>query len=446
MNIKEAKAFLEDKRWQGSKPGLERISELLRLMGNPQNELRIIHVAGTNGKGSTCAMTESILRKSGYGTGMYASPGIYGFSDRILLDGEPINDQDLAELVTLTAPLVESMEDSPTEFELVTAMSLLFFRNKKCDYVILEVGMGGTWDATNAIGTPLLAVITSISIDHVDWLGSTIEEIAAQKAGIIKEGCQVISYMQKPKVKEVLEKRVDEIGAESLIFADNSSAQNIQPDGLNGISFEYTGKALDDFAGTGQEKNIISLPFLAEYQVKNAITVLHVVKALKKSGADKINLDAIKNGLAETNWRGRLEVISKDPLIITDGSHNPEGIVATVQTINKYFADKRITVVMGALADKDVRDMACAILEIADCIYCTAPNNPRAMSPSDLAQLLRELSKEIKGQVEIVEGQDVTTTVNTVNIQSLGNEDMLLGIGSLYMVKDFYEAVRDILK
>ncbi len=356
------------------KPGLERISALCRALGDPQDTLRYVHVAGTNGKGSTSSMLASVLKEAGYKVGLYTSPYIYRFNERIRVDGEDISDGDLVELVERVKPIANAMTDKPTEFELITAIAFLYFKRCGCDIVVLEVGMGGRFDATNIIKAPMLSVITGIALDHTAFLGDTVEKIAYEKAGIIKSGSPVLWCGRDAAAERVIREVAEERGCE--FYRVRHELTEVHESTLAGTRFSY-----------GDYRDAV-IRLLGAYQPRNASGVLEAVNILRKSGV-KIDTGAVYQGLERTRWRARFEVIATDPTVIFDGAHNPEGIAAAVESIKNYYRGG-VTVFTGVLADKDYRTVARSIAEIASSAYTITPDNPRALPAEDYAEVLRE--------------------------------------------------------
>ena len=376
MNYREALAYIHAVNWTFCKPGLERITALCEALGNPQKDLKCIHVAGTNGKGSFCAMTASILQAAGYRTGLFTSPYIKVFNERMMIDGQPISDEELAELTAFVRPIADGMTDKPTEFELITAIAFLYFQRHGCDVVVLETGMGGRLDATNLIDRPLLSVITGIALDHTAFLGDTVAQIAAEKAGIIKSGCPVLWGGTDAVAEDVIATTARQKQA-AYHRADRTSLHVLSAD-LEGTHFSYGG--YED----------LTLSLLGLYQPYNAATVLTAVALLNEGGLT-ISSDAVKRGLASVYWPGRFEVLSRQPLIIFDGAHNAEGIAAAVESIRHYFADRKVYVLTGVLQDKDYHAIARSLAQVASRAFVLTPDNPRALAGTEYAALLESL-------------------------------------------------------
>lgn len=378
MNYTEALEYIHSISWTFCKPGLERIGELCQKLGNPEKKLKFVHVAGTNGKGSFCSMLSSILVAEGYKVGLYTSPYIKVFNERMRVNGENIPNGKLAELTERVKPIADAMMDRPTEFELITAIAFLYFAEEKCDIVVLEAGMGGRLDSTNIIDTSILSVITGISLDHTAFLGDTVEKIAAEKAGIIKDGIPLLFGGEDESAARVisgvaLERKAD------FFRPDYKQIKNLYST-IRGTTFEYKGK--------GVKLNLLGL-----YQPRNASLVLEAVEILKKTGM-QISDSAVAQGLENARWPARFEIINHLPLMIFDGAHNPEGIASAVESIKHYFSKEKVIVVSGVLRDKDYNYIAGRLSEIAAFAYTITPDNKRALPAEDFASLLSSLGVE----------------------------------------------------
>ncbi len=376
MNYNQAIDYIHSVNWVFCKPGLDRIRTLCEALGNPQDKLSFIHVAGTNGKGSFCAMTESILRAAGYRTGLFTSPYIVSFNERMRVNGENISDEELVELVEQIRPIADAMEDKPTEFELITALAFLYFAKHKCEVVVLECGLGGRLDATNIIKRPLLTVITGIAKDHTAILGDTIEQIAAEKAGILKAGTPLLWCGNDSEAERVIRARADELKVRILTI--KRDALSITRMTLNGTDFDF-----------GNHKDL-HIPLLGTYQPHNAANAISAIDLLKRMDV-LIDEDAISEGLASVEWPARFEIIHRDPLIIADGGHNPEGIDSAVESIRTYFGDDKVGIITGVMADKDYAYMASRIASVAERVFCLTPDNPRALPAVDYATVFEGL-------------------------------------------------------
>ena len=412
MNYTEALEYIHSICWTFTKPGLERISALCEKLGNPQNELKFIHVAGTNGKGSFCSMIDSVLRHAGYKTGLFTSPYIKVFNERMQFCGENIPDDELAEITEYVKPFADSMEDKPTEFELITAIGFEYFKRKKCDVVILEAGMGGRLDSTNIIKSSLLSVITGISLDHTAFLGDTVEKIAAEKAGIIKENGSVLFGGNSKSVEDVIKAKAAEMNAD-YHFADKSGLEITSSD-LSGSTFNYLGY------------KEVKLPLLGLYQPWNAANVLCALQILKGKGFT-VSDEAIRAGLLAARWPARFEIISNDPLIIFDGAHNPEGIETAVRSIKRYFGDRKVCVLTGVMKDKDYNYIAKKFSEISDRAFTITPQNPRALPAEEYAKVLEGVG------IAASSYSSVADALNDAKEYARSSGAALLCLGSLYM-------------
>ena len=353
------------------KPGLERIRELCLGLGNPQKDLKFIHVGGTNGKGSFCAMTDAVLREAGYKVGLYTSPYILRFNERMRVNGESIPDDRLARLTERARCVADKMADKPTEFELITAIAFDYFKEEKCDIVILEVGMGGRLDATNIIENPELSVITGIALDHTAYLGDTIEKIAAEKAGIIKNNSTVLYGGESAIAEKVILTKAE--STNSILRKTEYARLKINSCSLDGTSFDY------------RSREELKISLLGSYQPRNAAIVLDALDILAERGF-VISEEAVKKGLYSAKWKARFEKINTDPTIFFDGAHNSQGIKAAVDSIKSYFGDKKVIVITGVLRDKDYRDIAQSISNIASYVFTITPTNPRALCADDYSK------------------------------------------------------------
>lgn len=423
MNVNEAIEYIHSVYWKGSIYGLSRIQALLEKLGNPQDSLKYIHIAGTNGKGSTAAMTASILRKAGYRTGLYTSPYIYRFNERMQVDGEQISDEDLVAITEYVKPFVEEMEEKPTEFELVCAIAFEYFQRKQCDVVVLEVGMGGEFDATNVIRVPEVAVITNIGLDHTDVLGTTLEEIALTKAGIFKEGGSAVVYRGIPSVEAVFE---------TVCAERNVSLKKADFDSLKLNSLDLYGQNFD----CGSRKNI-QLPLLGDHQLHNASVVLSIADTLIEKGWD-ISEENIYEGIRDVSWPGRFDIVCRDPLFIIDGGHNPQCLQALVKNIEDYLADRRVIALTGVLADKDYGDMYRPVMPLIDQFVCITPDNPRKMEAADLAKYLRAAGARATACATTQEGVRKA-------IDLAGKDGAILCFGSLYSIGAIHNGLKEVL-
>lgn len=422
MNYKETLDYIHSVMWQGSRPGLERITKLLALLGNPEKELKVIHVTGTNGKGSFCAMLESILRHSGYRTGLFTSPYIEHFEERMMVNGKMISEEMLCAVTEEVKAAADQMEDLPTEFELITAIGFVFFAKMQCDICVIEAGMGGRLDSTNVFDNPILSVITGIALDHTAFLGDTTEKIAYEKAGILKNGCPVIVGNVDEKALAVIRNKASDLNCQ-LTKVNYDDITNLRPS-LDGSSFDY------------KNHRQIRIPLIGMYQPRNAANVLTAVDVLRDLGY-QISNESLQKGLDATIWKARFEKLSEKPLVLYDGSHNPEGIAFAVKTIKELFGNTKVKLVTGVMEDKDHSGMAKSLAEIAHSVYTVTPNNPRSYN-------CHKFAAEFTAEGVPAAGYDCIE--DAVNAALDTKPDLpLIGLGSLYLYSDFKKALFTIL-
>lgn len=412
MDHAQAMEFISSVSWLGSKPGLDRVAELTRRLGSPQDSLRFVHVAGTNGKGSTSAMLAAVLTAAGYRTGLYTSPHLRSVSERYNIDGVLASDAEFDAVVSDAADAGRGMDDPCTEFELLTAAAFLYFARKKCDIVVLETGLGGRLDATNIIRCPECAVITNIGLDHTAVLGGTIGLIAAEKAGIFKGG-RAVSYAQEPEAAAALEKAAEKTGT-ALRFADFSRIEPVS-DGPDGQVFRFGG-------------NEYRFGLLGEHQLKNAAVALTAVEALR-SGGWEIPDRAVRGGLLRVRWPARFEIVSRSPWFVVDGGHNPQCVASTRRALEHYFPDTRRVLLIGVMADKDWRAMLDILAPASDAFVAVTPDNPRALPAPELAAAIREYGKPAAACGTVADGVAAAR-------KSAGKDGVVCSVGSLYMAGD----------
>ena len=426
MTYEEALSYIHSVDWKGSRPGLERISELCERLGHPERGLRFIHIAGTNGKGSVSAMLDSILRAAGYRAGLFTSPYIESFNERIRLDGADISNEDLALDTATVREAVDAMEDSPTEFELITAIAFVYYRRMGCELVVLECGLGGRLDSTNIIDTPVLSVITGIALDHCAILGDTTEKIAAEKAGIIKPGVPVLFGEGDDGAEAVIRETARERGCR-YVRTDFSGIADVKAD-LDGTSFRYRGRP-------------VKIPLLGMYQTRNAAMVCEAVDLLREEGLT-ISDEAVDAGLSAARWKARFEILSREPLVIYDGAHNPQGIAGAVENIRTVLSpltkDGRVGLLMGVMADKDHRDMIGMLAPHAAFAVTVRPDNARSLDPLSAAREFRECGVEAEGFADLHEA------VRHAKNRAAEAGIPLVCLGSLYMYADVKRAFRDL--
>ena len=403
--------------------GLDRMEELLRRLGNPQNDLKVIHVAGTNGKGSVSKYLEEGLSACGYKMGLYTSPYIETFNERIRYDGADISDEDLEyygqKVVSAAEAMVTDGLDSPTEFEVVTAIAFLYFAGRQADITILEVGLGGIGDSTNVVKSPLASVITSISYDHMAQLGSSLAEIAVNKAGIIKTGCPVIANVPQRDAAKIIARKAYAMGSRLYDISGIHAAVFDETPFSQKVSMELYEKSYSD----------VEISMVGRHQAENLKTALATLEILRKSGAVKLDREALYEGLKRARQPGRFEVISEDPLVIIDGAHNEAGAQALQETMAQHFAGKKILLVAGILADKEIDSIVKFLTKITDHIIVTEPDNPRKLAAEKLAEHVADFG----AAAEVV--SDVEAAVHRAKELADGY-DVILFAGSLYLIGD----------
>ncbi len=420
--------FLGGAKKFGAKAGLKKPRRLMQILGNPQDSLSYVHIAGTNGKGSTAAFLSEILVLSGYKTGLFTSPFLYEFNERMRINGENIPDDKLAEIMLKVQKAAEQMEkegeEYPTEFDMVTATAFCYFAQEKCDIVVLEVGLGGRFDATNIINTPLVSVITSLSLDHTQYLGDTIEEIAFEKCGIIKECGRVVCYGNQPQAAlGVIEKTSKERSAELYVCDFNKLADcKVLP---HGNEFVFDGESY-------------STNLLGEYQIYNAVTAISAAKELVNLGYN-ITPNKIKEAIKNAKWSGRLEVISAEPLIIADGSHNTDGMQAFVSSAKKLIGDKKAVCVVGMMKDKDVSSVLLKLSEAFKTVVFTTVNNSRAATADELFDISKDMFDEKYTFCD--NGEALSNAINFA-----GEDGVVFAVGSLYMIDSIKKETEKFLK
>lgn len=423
MNYNEALSFIHSINSMFCNPGLERTLSLCESLDNPQDALKFIHIAGTNGKGSTSSMLSSILIQAGYKVGLYTSPFIIRFNERIRVNGVEISNDDLARITSIVRPIAEKMEDKPTEFELITAIAFYYFKEVGCDFVVLECGLGGRYDATNVIKTSILSLITGISLDHTAILGNTIEKIAREKAGIIKRGVPIIYGGDNSAALTVIKKEAEEKSAP--FYRSDYEKVKLKKSDLSGSEFDF-----------GDYKDV-KISLLGLYQLKNSALVLSAVNKLSELGVNIPN-DAIYRGLKLAKWPARFEIISKSPRIIFDGAHNAEGISSAKSSIEEYFKDQKVIAISGVLADKDYEKIAKDIASVARIVFTITPDNPRALTAEKYADVIRKYG------AESTSCQEISEAINSAISEAKNRGESIIILGSLYTYGDVIKEISKI--
>ena len=422
MDINEALSYIHSNVWTGGTFGIDLTLELLKKMGNPEKKLKFVHIAGTNGKGSTAAMTASILQKAGYRVGLYTSPYIISFNERIQINGENISDDDLIALVEYIRPMADTLETRCSEFELITCMAMKYYLDQKCDIVVLEVGLGGALDSTNCIECPEAAVMVNIGYDHMQILGNTLEEIAGAKAGIIKDGCDCVVYHQAPSIEKVFadacaahHATMHIAGTENVVLRSAS---------LKGQVFDW-----EDLKG-------LEIPLLGEHQLHNAATVLKTIEVLRGKGW-KVSERNIRDGLRDVTWPGRFQIVREKPLFIIDGGHNPQCLDALTRAFRDYIPGRKITFLNGCMRDKDFGAMFEELVPFAKEFVTVTPNNPRALNAKDLKEHLKRYDLPVTACDTIAEGVRVA-------VEHAGEDGVVCSCGSLYMISEIMAGLENL--
>lgn len=418
MTYEETLEYIHSVCWKGSRPGLERISELCRRLGDPQKKLRFVHIAGTNGKGSVSAMLSSILMKAGKRVGTFTSPFIFDFRERMCVNGEMISCEELARATEYVRPHADAMEDSPTEFELITAIALVYFMWQECDVVVFEAGLGGRLDSTNVIDMAEVSVITSIALEHTEYLGDTTAKIAAEKAGIIKAGCPVVAGKIDLDAEQVIKTKAEKMGSD-YHTPDFSQISNLEM-GLWGCRFDY-----DNIKD-------IKLPLVGTFQPRNAAVAITAARVLGISDA------AVKEGLCSVKWAGRFEVMGEDPVIIYDGGHNIQCAEAIADTLSALDC-RKVALLTAVMADKEYSTMAGILAPFSRRVYSVTPVNvPRALSAEAYAEVYSRLG------INAIACDSVEAGLRLAIGYAKAKSIPLLVTGSLYLYKEFRDALERI--
>ncbi|NCB41821.1 MAG: bifunctional folylpolyglutamate synthase/dihydrofolate synthase [Clostridia bacterium] len=429
MTYEDVLQKIHDRLRFGNKLTLTRIKELLHLLGDPHQALRVIHVAGTNGKGSVSKYIYSALREGGYSVGIYTSPYIIDFRERIECDGSWITQEELAVFGKRVFEAAEFMEstgsDAPTEFEIVMAIAFLYYKERGCDYVVLEVGLGGSGDATNVVQEPLVSVITSISFDHMEYLGDTLAEIAEEKAGIIKRGCPVVYSVKDFSAAAVIRKKAKDM--DSLEFD--------VPKGVSDLCVSESSLAGSRFSVSIFKQRFadVFVPLAGIYQVENAVTALCALQVLRTEHRIPLDLHQILQGLAKVNHPARFEKICDHPLMIIDGAHNAEGMSAFCNSVRPFIEKKKTLFILGILKDKEFRKMLESALSLSVDLAVSEPENSRKTSAKELAAVVEDLG----GSAKVLGDARHAVTYAKENSK---HYECILFAGSLYFVSAIRES------
>lgn len=419
VDYRQAVEFVESSEIVRERYGLQKLQQALHLLGDPHQHNEFVHIAGTNGKGSTAAMTASVLQTAGYRTGLYTSPHLMRYNERMQIDGVPISDEDFVEAADRVQGVCRKLGGVPIVFEVLTLMALWYFAQQRCDIVVLEVGIGGLLDSTNVIPSPKAAVITQLGMDHTETLGSTIEEIAAQKGGIVKEGTPTVMALQDPSAVAVVQEICDMHRA-PLVLAD--------PGRLKVVDASPAGQQLED-----REFGALFVPLAGEHQRRNTANVLETVEVLRRQGY-LISDEAVRSGLAKAVWPARFERLATGPDFILDGGHNPQCLQAATAALRQFYPQQKVVFLVGMMADKDTDHMLSEMASIAKSFVCIRPDSPRAMQPQQLAeQLTGRFGLPACACGSVREGIAQA-------IRQAGSDGVVCALGSLYLAGEIRTA------
>lgn len=414
MEYRKARAYIDEAwKYAGGDMGLDNTEYLLEQLDHPEDQLEFVHIAGTNGKGSVASYISTVLQCAGYRVGRYISPTIYSYRERIQVNGTYISREEFAGYAEQLVPIVEKMKREekgcPTPFEMETVISFMFFKDQDCDIVVLECGMGGQTDATNVIRNTKMAVLTSVSLDHVGVLGDTLEEIAANKAGIIKPGAIVVSGQQEPEVENLIWAVCTEKG--NTFVAARPKEAMIREVALDHQIFRYHGSE-------------ITISLAGSHQIENAVLALECITALRQAGFE-VTREEMEEGFLKTRWDGRFTVVSKKPYFIVDGAHNPDAAIKLKQSIQMYFPRKRLIFIMGMFKDKDYEKVAEIMAPMAARIFTVTPPDPSRGLPSGIfAKTIEKYNENVTASQSLEEAVDSA-------FKEAGEEDVIISFGSL---------------
>lgn len=422
--MKDLKAlkYLEELRLLGSNYGLERTERLLNLLGDPHKKLRLIHIAGTNGKGSTSSILGKVLMEHGYKVGFFNSPHLEEIEEIIRINDDNIAEEELVNLLEEIKPYVNKIVEEgykhPTEFEVLTCVMFLYLYRQKVDFGVIEVGLGGRLDSTNVI-TPILSIITSISLDHTNILGNTIEEITSEKVGIMKENIPVITCNQKNEVLNIIENKAL-LTKSKLIIADKSDfslSEIVKDDTIyQKVSVIF-----------GNNKYILDLSLLGKHQIINLSLAIKALEELQGLKYINIDINKLYKGVKSVKWKGRFEVLRRDPYIVIDGAHNIAGIEFLKSNIEEYFKYKKLYLILGILNDKNIEEMSKVIAPLANEIYTVTPNSIRAASANELKEIV------LKYNNNCIAFDDYNKAIKSL-LSKANKDDLIIVSGSLYMI------------
>ena len=417
MTASQAIQEIQSAAWQGGQPGLSRVTALLEALGRPDRNLRFIHIAGTNGKGSTAAMLSSNLEQAGYRTGLYTSPYLRHFSERMRVNGQPISEEDLADWAERVIPLARALPESPTQFELLTCLALCWFAQQTCDIVVLETGLGGRLDATNVIEAPEICVLTNIGLDHTRELGDTLTQIAKEKAGILKPGVPAVLYPVPQEADTVVEAACQRLGCP--LIRPRPQDLLVHGDSLEGQDFNYP------------PFRDLHLSLLGGHQRNNAATVLETVLQLRRQGWN-IPEEAVRSGLSAARWPGRFQLLRRAPCFVLDGGHNPQCAQALAVNLGQYFPGKKIHFLLGVLSDKDWTGVMDLLAPLAASFTAVSPNSPRALPARELGAYLERYGLPVTVCDSPAQGAAHL-------LSDLGKDEIVCCFGSLYLAGEILD-------
>ncbi len=421
-NYDDALAYITATSWKEKKKGLDRIRQLCRLLGNPQDGLSCIHIAGTNGKGSTAAILDSVCRSAGLKCGLYTSPHLEKYNERIRINGRDISDEDFTALAVKIEDAAAKMEDAPTVFEKLTAMAFMYFSENDCNVVILETGMGGEFDSTNVIEEPIMTLITNVGLDHTSELGETVEKIALTKAGIVKKGIPCVCIEQSPEVMNVI-KTICMFLDSPCVFAHPSDVRIVSSD-LTGIRIM-----------TSAISEPVTVSLCGDYQLSNISLALCAIRLLMVTGKLCIGESAVIDGLRNVAWAARFEIMKRNPYLIVDGAHNPHGLRALVDSLRKLFLKKQITYITAINSDKDAEGMLDIMCENASRVYAVKVD-PRGIDPDILSESVKKRGVEANACKDVVEAAESAFAHSGLN-------DIVCCAGSLYLAGEIRKLIKE---
>lgn len=429
MNYKDALEYINESMKLGSVLGLDNVKELLKRLGNPQDKIPVIHVAGTNGKGSTIAFITSVLECAEYKVGRYISPTIFEYRERIQINGQNIQEKEFTNILERIIVIIENMIADgfghPTAFEIETTAAFLHFLEQKCDVAVIETGMGGREDATNVMEQPVCSVITSISIDHTTFLGNTIEAIAYEKAGIIKNNCPIIVANQEQKILDIIMKVSNEKNGNVTIT--NTSEIKNYIFGIKSQSFCYT-------SSLGNSYQDIKIHMMGLYQINNCVNAIETIEILRKKGYN-IKHDCILDGLRKAKWHGRFERIGNEPTFIIDGAHNVGAAIKLKETIELYCTNQKIVFIIGVLADKEYDEICKILMPYASEVYAIEPDNIRKLEATELSRCISKYNQNVVP----ADNSDIAVAKA---IQSAGKEGVIVSFGSLFCIREVVDSYK----